>query len=68
MLYWLLDLIRRELDKPEVKQELLSPFTKWVFWNMLPYAIGIICLNFFFTIAAVSLVLYLYNRSMKNNI
>jgi len=54
--------IKIELDKPEWKHEILKPITKWMFWNIIPYAILIICLNFFLTIAAVSLVLYLYKR------
>ena len=49
---------RKEMDKPEYRQQILEPISKWVFSTIWPYAVGIICLNFFMTIAAVSLVLY----------
>jgi len=54
--------IKKEIDKPEWKQSVLEPIVKWIFSTMWPYALGIICLNFFMTIAAVSLVLYVYNK------
>ena len=50
--------LRVELEKPEYKQQILEPVTRWIFSSIWPYALGIICLNFFMTIAAVSLVLY----------
>jgi hypothetical protein len=55
-------LLRKEFDKPEWKQEVLEPITKWISTLMIPYALGLICINFFLTIAAVSLVLYVYKR------
>lgn len=55
-------LLKRELEKPEWRQEVLKPLTKTIASGLLPYAIGIICLNFFLTIAAISFVLYLYRR------
>lgn len=55
-------LIRKELEKPEWKKEILRPLMKWLFQSILPFALGIMCINFFLTIAAVSLVLYLYRR------
>ena len=51
-------IIHAEMEKPEWKQQILQPVTRWMFTKMWPYALGIICLNFFMTIAAVSLVLY----------
>ena len=51
-------ILKKELDKPEWKQQVLEPITKWVLTNIWPYALGIILLNFFLTIGAVSLVLY----------
>lgn len=55
-------IIKRELEKPEWRQEVLRPITRWIAVGILPYILGIICLNFFLTIAAVSLVLYIYRR------
>jgi len=52
--------IRKEMEKSEWKQQVVEPLLKWLFTGMLPYVIGLICINFFMTIAAVSLVLYLY--------
>ena len=51
-------IMRKEIDKPEWRQQVLEPMNKWIFGVMWPYALGIIVLNFFMTIGAVSLVLY----------
>lgn len=51
-------MFQKEMDKPEYKQQVLEPVTKWIFAKIWPYAIGIILVNFFMTIGAVSLVLY----------
>lgn len=51
-------IVRKEMDKPEWKQQVLEPITRWIFGSIWPYALGIILVNFFLTIAAVSLVLY----------
>jgi hypothetical protein len=56
-------LIKRELEKPEWRQDVLRPLTRWIALGILPYVLGIICLNFFLTIAAVSLVLYMSRRT-----
>lgn len=53
-------LLKQELDKPEWRQEVLRPLIRWLATGILPYVVALICLNFFLTIAAVSLVLYLY--------
>jgi hypothetical protein len=50
--------VRTEMEKPEWKQQVLEPITRWIFGSIWPYALGIILANFFMTIAAVSLVLY----------
>lgn len=51
-------ILKKELDKPEWKQLIVEPVTKWVFSNIWPWALGLILINFFLTIGAVSLVLY----------
>jgi len=51
-------ILRKEMEKPEWKQQILEPVTRWIFGSIWPYALGIILLNFFMTIGAVSLVLY----------
>jgi len=48
---YLLELIEKNNWKKDI--------TKWIFYVIWPYALGIICINFFLTIAAVSLVLYI---------
>ena len=62
----LVAMIRKEMDKPEYKQQILEPVNQWIFSVMWPYALGIIGVNFFMTIAAVSLVLYF--TIIRNNI
>ena len=53
-------LIRKEIEKNEWKAKIVEPLLKWLFIGMLPYVIGLLFLNFFMTIGAVSLVIYLY--------
>jgi hypothetical protein len=55
--------IKKEIDKPEWKQTVLEPIIKWIFNIFWPYALGILCLNCFMTIASVSLVLYVYHKN-----
>jgi hypothetical protein len=57
--------IHKEIDKTEWKQKVLEPIIQWIFTTIWPYVIAIICLNFFMTIAAVSLVLYIYTKHSK---
>jgi len=57
------NIIKKELDKPEWKQQVLEPLTKWIFSNIWPWALGLILINFFLTIVAVSVVLYFVMRS-----
>lgn len=56
------NLMRKELENPEWKKDVLRPLMKWLLYSMLPYALGLVCINFFLTIAAVSLVLYIHRR------
>ena len=42
--------LKKEIDKPEWKQKVLEPIVKWIFSIIWPYALGIICLNFFTTV------------------
>lgn len=57
--------IIQNIESDEWKKEFLYPMNKWIFTIIWPYALGIICFNFFLTIAAVSLVLYVFNRQRK---
>ena len=52
------NILKKELDKPEWKQQVLEPLTTWIFSNIWPWALGLILINFFLTIGAVSVVLY----------
>ena len=61
-------LLKKELDKPEWKQQVLEPLTKWVVNSIWPWALGLILINFFLTIGAVSLVLYFTVFRQKNAI
>lgn len=56
--------IKKEIDKPEWKQKILEPIVKWTITIIWPYLFGMIFINFFTTIAAVSLVLYLYHKNL----
>ena len=58
--------LKEELDKPEWKQHVVEPISKWVFSTIWPWALGIILINFFLTIGAVSLVLYFTVMRQKN--
>lgn len=54
------NLLKKELLTVELQKEILQPMITWILLKILPYIICIIILNFFLTISAVSLVLYLY--------
>ena len=62
MMTGILHIIKKELERSEWKKDVFRPLMKWFMMSMIPYAIGVMCINFFLTIAAVSLVLYLYRR------
>ena len=51
--------LKKELEKPDTHKAVLQPLLQWFFRHILPYVIAIILINFFMTIAAVSLVLYI---------
>lgn len=51
--------IEEELEKEEYQQKVFQPLLQWFFRHILPYVIAIIVINFFMTIVAVSLVIYL---------
>lgn len=55
----------KAIESDEWKKDILYPMNKRIVSIVWPYALGIICLNFFLTIAAVSLVLYVFNRQRK---
>jgi len=51
-------IIKKELEKPEWNENVLKPILS----SLLPYILGVLSLNFFMTILAVSLVLFINNR------
>jgi len=55
-------LLRRELENPETQQKTLQPLMRWFFRHIVPYVLAIVLVNFFMTVAAVSLVLYFRGR------
>lgn len=59
-------IIKESLENEEWKKDVIYPMNKWIFTLILPYALGIICINFFLTIAAVSLVLYIFRINLKS--
>jgi hypothetical protein len=52
------NLIINELNKKEVEEKILHPLLIWMLWQIIPFVLLFICLNFFLTIAAICLVLY----------
>lgn len=52
-------MVAKELYKQNIQEQIVRPLLKWLFWHMLPYMIAMIVLNFFITMGAISLVLYL---------
>jgi hypothetical protein len=56
--YTLLDYVKQELHRPELNQQVISPLVKKILWALMPYGIGFIALNFFTTILAVGMVIY----------
>jgi len=51
-------ILKKELEKPEWNEYILKP----ILISLLPYILGVICLNFFMTIMAITLVLYINHR------
>ncbi len=51
--------IAKELHKHTIQEQIIRPLLKWLYWHMMPYVLVMIVLNFFITVGAISLVLYL---------
>ena len=51
-------LIQDHCSSMQVQRELFKPLLKWFLWNMLPYVLLFIGLNFFATLAAMTLVVW----------
>jgi hypothetical protein len=54
--------VRKELEKKEMQERILQPLMQWFFRHIIPYVVAIMLVNFFLTIGAVSLVLYVKNN------
>jgi hypothetical protein len=54
--------LRKELEKKEMQERVLQPLMQWFFRHIIPYVLVIMLVNFFLTIGAVSLVLYVKNN------
>jgi len=54
----ILNIVLKELKQKEFKTEILRPILKNILWYLMPYILIIICVNMFFMIMAISLVLY----------
>lgn len=54
---FIMEFVKAEIRKPEMKDEVLKPLLKWVLWNLMPYLFLFLGLNFFFTMIAVLLVM-----------
>ena len=54
----ILNIVLKELKQKEFKTEILRPILKNILWYLMPYILIIICVNMFFMIMAISLVLH----------
>jgi hypothetical protein len=52
-------MLAKELHRQTIQDQVIRPLIKWLFWHIFPYVIVMIVLNFFVTMGAISLVLYL---------
>ena len=59
---FIMEFVKAEIRKPEMKDEILKPLLKWILWNLLPYLFLFLGLNFFFTMLAVLLVTIFIKR------
>ncbi len=59
MIEMITSVLARELHKQTIQEQILRPLLKWLFWHITPYVLAMIVLNFFITVGAISLVLYL---------
>jgi hypothetical protein len=62
MIHLFLNVILKELKQKEFKTEILKPVLKNILWYLLPYILFVICINMFFMIIAMSIVLYFTKR------
>lgn len=53
-----ISVLKKELEKPEWNEYILKP----LLISLLPYILGVICLNFFMTILAITVVLYINRK------
>lgn len=53
------------VSRPSVQTEVFRPLLKWFLWNLMPYVLLFIGLNFFTTLAAVAFVFYSVNKTKK---
>lgn len=54
----ILNAAKQELYRPDLHQQVISPLVKKIVWALMPYGIAFIALNFFTTILAVGMVIY----------
>lgn len=59
MIEMITTVLARELHKQTIQDQIIRPLLKWLFWHVTPYVLAVIVLNFFITVGAISLVLYL---------
>lgn len=62
IIHLFLNVILKELKQKEFKTEILKPVLKNILWYLLPYILFVICINMFFMIIALSIVLYFTKR------
>jgi len=58
----IVDYIKTEIHRSDFYPHILSPLVKKILWMLMPYGIGFILLNFFTTILAVGMVIYVHRR------
>jgi hypothetical protein len=58
----MMGIIQKELHDNHVYESLVLPLVKWVLWVLLPYGLCFLLLNFFTTLLAVSMVIYVNGR------
>jgi len=58
MLEMVITAISKELHRETTRDHIIRPLIKWILWHIIPIIVIIMMLNFFITVAAISLVLY----------
>jgi len=66
MINILIDFIKEELKKPDVKDKIVRPTIIYLLYYIIPFIVLFLLLNFITTILAVFLVYYI--KITKNNI